>query len=146
MMSEFGELREALDALLTRLRRDSEHGDAAVEGLNDRLRRLYDTGILGETVIMGPVVLTRPFSLGGRPDGSQAIQAVLTLPAGFGAVYWDSEAWHDIENDADREALAHIWVNPYESCEAAVRALLAPHVTGLLRCLLGSIDLWQQPF
>jgi hypothetical protein len=139
-MSDFGELRADLDRLGYGLWHDCEHGDAALDGLNDRLRRLAATGLLGPTVVLGPVVLARPYAVGGPTISGQVVQAVLALPHGFGAVYWDTEDWVAHGDDASREVSALRAVTPFEECEPAVRALIAPHAGRLLRTLLGQIE------
>lgn len=139
-MSAFGELRAYLDRLGYGLWHDCEYGDALLDGLNDRLRRLAATGVLGPTVVLGPVVLTRPYAVGGPTTSGQAVQAVLTLPHGFGAVYWDTEDRTFHEDDDSRAVIALRAVTPFEECEPAVRALIAPHAGRLLRKLLGQIE------
>jgi hypothetical protein len=89
--------------------------------------------------VLGPVVLARPYAAGGPTTSGQVVQAVLTLPHGFGAVYWDTEDWVAHEDGDSREEIALRAVTPFEECEPAVRALIAPHAGRLLRTLLGRI-------
>src|SRR5437899_2220314 len=132
-MSPFGQLRAHLDGITTWVWRSCEYADAELDGLNDRLRRLADTGLFETSVVYGQVVLTRPYAVGGLTASGQAIQAVLTLPHGFGAVYWDTESWAELDENDNRDLIALNAVIPYGECEPAVRALLAPHAAPLLK-------------
>lgn len=137
-MFNLHEGRMILERLIVALCRASEHAEARLDGLNDQLRQLYQLGVLAPMAVVGPVVLTRPYAPGGPTDSGQAVRAVLTLPTGFGAVYWDTEdsAFHEDADDLKRAALAR--VVPFEECEPAVRGLLAPHAAALLSRLLRS--------
>ena len=135
-MSDFNEAKRLLDQLLLVLWKGCEHADATLEGLNDRLNRLAATGILKDTVVLGPCVLARPYSVGFSPSSGQVIQAALAFPGGFGAIYWDSEEMRDV-HEIDLNSRAFRDITPYEECEVAIRCLIAPHANDLLRMILG---------
>jgi hypothetical protein len=140
-MSSFAELRAHLDRFAAEWWRDVEHADAALDGLNGLLARLYPLGLWQPTVILGPFVLTRSYGNLSRTDTGQAIQAVLSFPGGFGAVYWDTEDAVVAREAETLKAEVAPRMVPYEQCEPAVRALLAPHVAVLLQKALAKIDL-----
>ena len=88
------------------------------------------------------MVLARMYEVGiNRTDSGQVIQAVLTLPGGIGAVYWNSETWFRLDYDYEREAKALRGAVPYEECEPAIRGLLAPHVAAMIEKLMHTFSL-----
>lgn len=140
-MASFAELRAYLDRFTVQWWRDVEHADAVLEGLNGLLARLHALGLWQTTVVLGPFVLTRSHGVGGPTDSGQAVQAVLTLPGGFGAVYWDTEEAVAARDEEGLESEVTSRVVPYEECEPGVRALLAPYAVVLLQKALAKVQL-----
>ena len=88
------------------------------------------------------MVLARMYEVGiSRTDSCQVIQAVLTLPGGVGAVYWDSETCFRLDYDSEREAKALRGAVPYEQCEPAIRGLIAPNAAGMIEEVMTTFSL-----
>ncbi|QDU59954.1 hypothetical protein Pan216_07890 [Planctomycetes bacterium Pan216] len=133
--------RATLKQLNLRLRHLNEQAEARVEGLNEQFRALHATGMLHNLVLLGSVILSRPYGVGGPFDSGQSIQAALSLRAGVGAIYWDTEDAATLADDPDgyeREASGR--VVPFEECEPAVRALLYSCIPDLVERMIKEID------
>ncbi|MFQ3594190.1 MAG: hypothetical protein SNJ82_13505 [Gemmataceae bacterium] len=95
----------------------------------DRLiRKLADSGLLAEGVILGPVIHQRGYRPGaGGSDSAQFVQAVLHLPKGLGAVLLDMEEFLDQEHQPDGlEVAAMTKFEAIADCELAIKALFLP--------------------
>ncbi len=124
-----------------RLRRESEFAQAELSGLNAQLRQLHRLGLTGDTMMLGPIVLKRPWSLDQPMESMLVIQAGLALPNGFGAVYWDSEELRELEREPERLlSKAFESIKPFEDCPPAVQALISPYALRLLHQTMRRIE------
>jgi hypothetical protein len=114
-----------------------DQAEAKIAEVNHLIDQLGVTGLLHETVLLGPVLHHRYYApRPGGSDSSQLAQAALCVPGGFGVVLWDSEDYQELGETAEcleSEALMHFC--PFEECELALRALLQPHIEPLLERL-----------
>lgn len=120
-MSEF---RDALATLAGRLAHALEQGEASVLEAKDLCDCLVRTGAVAPAVLPGPIVATNPYPAGGPTDSGQAVQAVLRLPGGLGAVWWDTEELCALSAGPPEEAEAEAarQFTPYAECPPLVRA------------------------
>lgn len=112
----------------------AEQAEAHVERANRLIRKLTDSGLLAEGVILGAVIYERRYIPGqGRSDSAQLVQAVLHLPKGLGVVLWDSEEYVQLEPQQhvlEEEVMSKF--SPFAECELAIKALYLPHLPELM--------------
>ncbi len=115
-------------------RHAADQADAKMREVNFLLRQLGETGWIHETVILGPILLQRPYA--PRPacsDAGQIVQAALCAPDGIGVVLWDGEEYAELKKvPGGPESEARVHLQPFEECEPALKALLLPHIEPLI--------------
>jgi hypothetical protein len=116
------------------LHHTAEQAEAHVERADRLIRKLTDSGLLAEGVILGPIIHERGYTPGrGGSDSAQLIQAVLHLPKGLGVVLWDSEEYVQLEPQHDGlEVAAMSRFSPFAECDLAIKALFLPHLPDLM--------------
>jgi hypothetical protein len=137
MNERFEEMNEYLRRLSVWARHASDQAEAKIREVNTWARQLGELGFLNDTVILGPVILSRGYEpRPGGNDSGQLVQAALYVPRGFGVVYWDSEEYvelYPVVDTLESEALHRL--EPFEDREPAIKGLLLPHVEPLLEKL-----------
>ena len=131
---------EFLKALSVEIHRRAEVAELIVEQALPALNQLAAVQLTNRRLILGPVVLRRPYEVQREPaESGQVIQAALALPQGFGCVVWDSEDLAALEDTA-QEYEAQFRFKPVADCSPAIKALLLPHLETLLAKLVEGIS------
>lgn len=65
----------------------------ATERINLRVAQLNASGLFQDTLVLGPVILERPYRGCPQQESHEVIQAGLSSSVGLVAVYWDSDEY-----------------------------------------------------
>jgi len=123
--------------LTIRMHHTAEHAEARVERANKLIRKLTESGVLADGVILGPIIHERQYGpRKGGPDSAQFVQAILHVPQGLGIVLWDFEEYLRLEDQQhELECAAMSKFVPFSECEVGIKSLFAPHIPGLMNKL-----------
>lgn len=107
----FHEDQERLNRIDLLLRQRLDLAELYVPKFNDLIRRLATLGVWNDVVLLGDIIVQRPYSPGMGPiDSGQLLQAALLVPGGIGAAVWDTEEWLELRQTQfglEREARLH---------------------------------------
>ncbi|HEY7427185.1 MAG TPA: hypothetical protein VH682_23325 [Gemmataceae bacterium] len=97
MSERFRNITEYLKWLNFWIRHASDQADAKMREVNHLIRQLSVTGVVHDTVLLGPVIHRRYYApQAGGSDSSQLAQAALCVPGGLGVILWDSEEYAEL--------------------------------------------------
>lgn len=140
MMFPFQQRLHHLQHLNLEIRQRLEVAELKVGRVNPLLAQLAAAGLLNDTIVLGEVVLQRPYSVQADcTESGQFIQAALSVPGGFGAVLWDSEEFAFLRDTPQLESEAIRKAIPFEQCSSAIKALLLPQLEPLLDRLFADL-------
>lgn len=145
MDQNFTDSLEHLKTINLEIRQRLELAEARINSANALLEQLAATQLANERIYMGDVVLCRPYSEQFEQTGySQLVQAALSIPRGYGAVFWDSEELAALEGTQQLRLEAICRHVHFNQCAPAIKALLLPQFEGLLSTCLRDLDrLWS---
>src|SRR5579871_6994312 len=120
-----------------RLYHAAEQAEAHAERVNRLVRRLADTGILADDVVLGPVIQLRDYHVTERrTDSAQVVQSVLSLRHGLGVALFDLEEHLLFEKEGDELRItARTRFIPFAECDIVTKALLLPHIRAFVEQL-----------
>jgi hypothetical protein len=131
MHENFTQLLEQLHRFNLQIRHDRDTAEAVIPEINAQIERLYNSHLASRLVLLGDVLLQRPYEARhGAEDSGQVVLAVLQVPGGITCCFFDSEELHQLQKrqGAVEEAVA-IHAIPF--------ANLDPHSKGRL---LGQVE------
>lgn len=124
-------MNERFDDMIEKLK-------ARMGTLNELIKHLAATGLLGDAVILGPIVHDRhvPPEVGGE-SFCQLAPAALLVSGGIGVIYWDLGEFSALKESRD-DLSAAAWTGflPFERCPGAEKGLLLPNIERLLEGLV----------
>jgi hypothetical protein len=131
-------MTQFLQEIAGRMGHACEHAEPVIAKANQQIRYLGKSGLLAQSILLGPVIHSLDFPTGsGREGSSRAIMAALDVPRGIGVVRWDVDEYLAVEHDSEQlHAEAKVFFQKYEECEPANQSLLLPHVTRLMGRLI----------
>jgi hypothetical protein len=139
-MASLNDHLKMLKLLNLEIRQRLELAEARVGPANVLLAQLAATKLMNDQILLGEVILQRPYSARYEPTGSgQVIQAVLAIPGEFGAVFWDSEELAQLCDTPQLEAEAIRQLIPFGDRGPAIKALLVSQLEPLLHRLLATL-------
>lgn len=115
-----GELEEAVRKL-------QDEQLTPVERTNARVATLYASGLLRDVLVLGPVVLERPYGGSREQETHEVIQAGISSSLGLVAIYWYSDEYLVAHFDPPAALIEMAKQNMVAVAEAEpiVRALVA---------------------
>jgi len=130
-----------LAKLCYKLQIGSQLADGPLRTLDGYLAQLNQLGLFTQSIVLGPVVLTRAYGVDGPNDSGQVIQAAVTSDFGAAAVVWNSEDYHAAQDDYELERDALDRAVALRKCAPAIRSLVWPHVSELVDELMGRVTI-----
>lgn len=124
---------EELAHLADLIRASLTLADCMIPSINTRLTELAELGI-DNFEIEGPLVYSRAAGCSSAFDDSRVVYAAaLVMPHGLGCTLWDADehAMRYGEFNQEPPLLKERFVM-FDQCPPIVRAMLSPHVPGLL--------------
>ena len=123
-----------LRELLLQMRSQLDQADAHIPEINNVVRSIAELRIVAERTLLGHVVHIQEYSPQPQPvDSGIVLQAALDIPRGIGIAAWDTEAYHQLRQSTEGlECQSSLNFIAFDDLEAAIRALLLPHVESLL--------------
>jgi len=77
-----------------RLRQNLDQAQATVGELNEHIQRIAGSGLVHDMFLLGEIFYQEPYENNDDADTGRAFQATLSVPGGFGAATWDTEAYY----------------------------------------------------
>lgn len=117
--------------------------DSLIPAINSELSRMHEAGFVTAAFFMGDVVLRRAYyPCQGPDDSGQLVVAILQIPGGLSACYFDSDEFLQLSGDERELAnVASTKAIPYADLDAHARACLLNQVAPLVSAFIGTIDL-----
>lgn len=126
-----------LQAVNLEIRRRAEQAELLIEEAHAVLNQLATAKVIGSQMLLGAVILTRPYSLEAECMSSgQIVQAALSSVNGFGCIFWDSEEFAQLNRYPNVEYEARQRFIPVGDCPPAVKASMLRELEPLLGQLL----------
>jgi len=130
----FHEDRQRLQEFNLVIRQRLEEAEAKIPELNELIERVASLSILPSLVLLGDIVMQRPYGMPNGPvDSAQILQAVLLIPGGLGVTVWDTEEYLALEQEDDgisRHAASHFIA--FEDLSPGEKGILFSHLEPLV--------------
>ncbi|WP_254510294.1 hypothetical protein [Anatilimnocola floriformis] len=117
--------------------------DSLIPAINSELSRMHEAGIVAPAIFVGNVVLRRSYYPNQGPDDSgQLVVAVLNIPGGLGACYFDCDEFLHVESDIrELSNVASAKVISYADLDSHAKACLLNQVGPLISAFIATIDI-----
>jgi len=130
----FHEDRRRLQEFNLAIRQNLEEAEAKIPEFNELIDRVASLDILPNLVLLGDIVMQRPYCVVSGPvDSGQILQATLLLPGGLGATVWDTEEYLALEQEYDgisRHAASHFFA--FDELSPGEKGILFSHLEPLV--------------
>lgn len=122
----FQDDQDRLNRIDLRLRQQLEQAELQIPIFNASVQRIASLGLINDVVLLGEILIRRPYAPGHGPtDSNQIIQAVLLIPGGIGAAVCDTEDWYRLQKlPADLESEAALRFRAFDLFTPGEKALL----------------------
>jgi hypothetical protein len=129
---------DKLEDVVQRLQADQL---TATERINLRVAQLHSSGLYRDALVLGPVVLERPYGGCQNQESHEVIQAGLSSRLGLVAIYWDSDEYllANFDPPAALLDLAKERMVPIAQAESIVVSLVTRLADDLLTNLLAQV-------
>lgn len=122
-----------LQAVSLEIRRRAEQAELLVEEAHGVIRQIAAAEVVGLRLLLGAVVLTRPYGVEAECISSgQIVQAALSSIDGFGCIFWDSEDYAQLNRSQQAEYEARLRFVSIGDCPPAIKAAMLSELEPLL--------------
>ena len=122
------------------LRLNLDQAQATVADLNRQIQRIAATGLVRRLYLLGGIFYQEGYEDNNDTDTGRAFQATLSVPDGFGAAAWDTEAYYlTWKHGGSLESEARLNNVLFAELAPRVQARILPEVRSLMDRFLSSI-------